>query len=123
MSCGRPARALATKKGSASSGRARLTRSALPCASRPSATSGVLMRLLVTSGICKPWARSVSRIFCVTQAKAPRGTLVAIVGTRASCQPMPVLRMVAPACVMAWASVTASSQVPPSGTRSSMDRR
>ena len=34
--------------------------------------------------------------FCVTQAKPLRGTLVAMVGMRASCQPMPVLRIVAP---------------------------
>jgi hypothetical protein len=35
--------------------------------------------------------------FLVTQAKAARGTLVAIVGMRASCQPIPVLMIVAPA--------------------------
>ena len=44
-----------------------------------------------------PAARNSSRIFFVTQAKAARGTLVAMVGTRASCQPMPVLMIVAPA--------------------------
>jgi hypothetical protein len=32
--------------------------------------------------------------------KAARGTLVAMVGMRASCQPMPVLMMVAPAASM-----------------------
>jgi hypothetical protein len=37
--------------------------------------------------------------FCVTQANAARGTLVAMVGMRASCQPMPVFRMVTPACL------------------------
>ena len=81
------------------------------------------MRLLVTSGIVTPAARSSSRIFFVTHAKAPRGTLVAMVGTRASCQPMPVLMMVAPAAVIAFASVTASGQLLPSGIRSSIDSR
>jgi hypothetical protein len=33
----------------------------------------------------------------VTHANAPRGTIVAMVGMRASCQPMPVLMIVAPA--------------------------
>ena len=36
---------------------------------------------------------------CVTQEKAARGTLVAMVGIRASCQPIPVLRIVAPAAL------------------------
>ena len=40
----------------------------------------------------------------VAQAKAPRGTACAMVGTRASCQPMPVLRMVAPALSMDFAT-------------------
>jgi hypothetical protein len=97
--------------------------SAQPSASNCSPTSGVLMRLLVTSGIVMPCARSAARIFFVTQVKAPRGTLVAMVGTRASCQPMPVLRIVAPACVTALASCTTSSQLLPSGIRSSIDRR
>jgi hypothetical protein len=59
----------------------------------------------------------------VTQAKAARGTLVAMVGTRASCQPMPVLMMLAPAFATALPSCTTSSQLLPSGTRSSIDRR
>ena len=36
-------------------------------------------------------------IFAVTQVKAPLGTIVAIVGILASCHPMPVLIIVAPA--------------------------
>ncbi len=97
--------------------------SAQPSARICSATSGVLMRLLVTSGIAMPSARSASRIFLVTQVKAPRGTLVAIVGTRASCQPMPVLMIVAPAFATALASCTTSGQELPSGIRSIIDRR
>ncbi len=46
-----------------------------------------------------------------------------MVGTRASCQPMPVLMRVAPAASTALASWITSSQVLPSGTRSSMERR
>ena len=46
-----------------------------------------------------------------------------MVGTRASCQPMPVLMIVAPARSMAFASGTTSSQLLPSGTRSSIDSR
>ena len=61
--------------------------------------------------------------FFVTQVYAPRGTEVAMVGMRASCQPMPVLMMVAPAASTAWARVTTSSRVEPPGTRSSIDSR
>jgi hypothetical protein len=57
-----------------------------------SATSGVLMRLVAMSGIA-----TSPLSLRVTHAKAARGTEVAIVGTRASCQPMPVLMIVAPA--------------------------
>ena len=64
-----------------------------------------------------PWS------FSVTHAKAARGTLVAMVGMRASCQPMPVLMRVAPAASTAWASSTTSSNEEPPSTRSSMDRR
>ena len=49
-----------------------------------SITSGVLILLVVTKGILTdPLRREV------TQTKAPRGTMVAIVGIRASCHPMP----------------------------------
>ena len=123
ISSARPSAALRTKAGSASSGRAIETMSAEPSASTDSATSGVLMRLLVISGMRRPSACSWSRSFFVTQAKPARGTLVAIVGMRASCQPMPVLMMVAPAWATARASCSTSSQLPPSGTRSSIDRR
>ncbi len=59
----------------------------------------------------------------VTHENAARGTLVAMVGTRASCQPMPVFSSVAPAFTMARASVTTSGQLLPSGIRSSIDSR
>ena len=61
--------------------------------------------------------------FFVTQVKARRGTEVAMVGMRASCQPMPVLMIDAPASSTAFASCTTSSQVDPSGTRSIIDSR
>jgi len=51
ISSARPWRALRTKSASASSGRAMETMSAQPSASRRSATSGVLMRLEVISGM------------------------------------------------------------------------
>ena len=87
-----PALALLKKKGSARKGRAIETRSAWPPPRMVSAISGVLMRLVATSGtVTEP------RSFCVTHAKPPRGTDVAIVGMRASCQPMPVLISDAPA--------------------------
>lgn len=53
-----------------------------------SITSGVLILLVVTKGILtEPLRREV------TQTKAPRGTMVAIVGMRASCHPMPFKRI------------------------------
>ena len=62
-------------------------------------TSGILIRLVAISGML---TSCLSR--CVTHAKAARGTIVAMVGMRASCQPMPVLMMVAPAASIACAS-------------------
>ena len=59
----------------------------------------------------------------VAWRQAPRGTWVMIVGTRASCQPMPVLSTVTPASSSPWASSTTSSQVWPSSTRSSSEIR
>ena len=57
-----------------------------------SAISGVLIRLDVISGsFTSPFS------FSVTQVNAARGTLVAMVGIRASCHPIPVLIIVAPA--------------------------
>ncbi len=118
ISSARPERAFATNAGSARSGRAIETMSASPSARTRSATSGVLIRFVVQSGM-PTWPFS----FRVTQVKAARGTEVAMVGTRASCQPMPVLRMVTPAASSARATCTTSSQLLPSGTRSSMERR
>ena len=114
----RPSRAFATHCGSASSGRAIDTMSTWPPARMRSATSGMLMRLVATSG-----KRTCGRSFAVTPAKAARGTEVAMVGTRASCQPIPVLMMVAPAASIALACSTISFQSEPPGTSSSMDRR
>ena len=48
-----------------------------------------------------------------TLANAARGTDVTIVGTRASCQPMPVLNKVTPAFSKACATATTSSQLLP----------
>ena len=76
------------------------------------------MRLVVINGIdTAPFSLRV------TQLKAPRGTGVAMVGMRASCQPIPVLMMVAPAASIALASSVTSASVLPSLTRSSIDRR
>ena len=114
----RPAAALLTKSASARNGRAIDTMSASPRAMTSSATCGSLMRLDATSGIdTLPIRRRV------TWAKAARGTLVMIVGTRASCQPMPLLMMFTPACSSACASATTSSQLLPSSTRSIIETR
>jgi hypothetical protein len=83
-----------------------------------SATSGVLIRLVAQSGM-----PTLPISLRVTHANAARGTDVAIVGMRASCQPMPVLMIVAPARSIACASWTISLQSLPSGTRSSIDSR
>ena len=118
-----PMRAFFTQSASARKGRAMLTMSALPSASTCSAVSGMLMRLLVTTGVAMPSRRNASRSFLVTQAKPARGTLVAMVGMRASCQPMPLLIKVAPARETARARVSTSSQLWPCGTRSSRLKR
>ena len=118
ISSARPAIALFTNSASARNGRAIDTMSASPRASTLSATAGSLMRLVVTSG-----TRTLPLRRRVTQVNAARGTIVAIVGTRASCQPMPVLMIVAPAPSTAFASSTISSQVLPPSTRSSIDSR
>lgn len=90
---------------SARNGRAIDTISASPRERISSATCGSLIRLVVTSG-SETWPFSLR----VTQLNAPRGTGVAMVGIRASCQPMPVLIMVAPAASMACASSTVSAK-------------
>jgi hypothetical protein len=101
----RPEAALATNDGSARSGRAIETRSAEPSVSSSSQSSGVLIRLEAHTGM-----PTSSRRRPVVHVHAPRGTWVRIVGTRASCQPMPVLRMDAPAASTSRASATVSSQ-------------
>jgi hypothetical protein len=118
ISSARPAAALFTKSGSASSGRAIDTRSAVPSAISKSASSGVLIRLDAHTGM--PTSERSRR---VVHVHAPRGTWVMIVGTRASCQPMPVFSTVAPACSTSRASSTTSSQLCPSSTRSSSEIR
>ena len=106
ISSARSSAALLTKNGSASSGRAIDTRSAVPSESTCSASSGVLIRFDAQTGTD---TSALSR--AVAESQAPRGTWVMIVGTRASCQPMPVLSTVAPASTTRWASSSTSSQV------------
>ena len=118
ISSARPELAFFTKSGSARNGLAIDTMSASPRARIASPVAGSLMRLVVTSGmLTTPFMRRV------TQLNAPRGTIVAMVGMRASCQPMPVLIIVAPARSIAFASATTSSHVDPPSTRSSMESR
>ncbi len=118
ISSSRPLCALLSNSASARNGRAIETISASPAARIASATVGSLIRLVVTSGtVTRPLSLRV------TQLNAPRGTGVAMVGMRASCQPIPVLMRVAPAASMAFASVTVSSNVAPPSTKSSIDRR
>ena len=83
-----------------------------------SAISGALIRLDAHTGtLATPLRRAVA------ERQAPRGTWVMIVGTRASCQPMPVLKTVTPASSSSPASSTTSSQVWPPSTRSSREMR
>ena len=118
ISSARPSRALLANSGSASIGRAIDTRSASPAARIASATSGVLMRFDAMTGIL---TASLSRR--AANAQAARGTFCAIVGTRASCQPIPWLMMSAPAASTAFASATISSAVSPPCTRSMEETR
>ncbi|OPZ55749.1 MAG: hypothetical protein BWY91_00824 [bacterium ADurb.BinA028] len=113
-----PAAALVTNRGSARNGRAIDTMSASPSANTCSATSGVLIRLVATTGM-----PTAALTLPLTHANPARGTLVAIVGIRASCQPIPVLSMVAPAASTPRASSTTSSSVEPSSTRSIIESR
>ena len=78
----------------------------------------MLIRLLVTTGTL-----TCGRNRSATSVKALRGTDVTIVGTRASCLPMPVEMMVAPAASISVARARISSQVCPPSTRSRIDRR
>ena len=118
ISSSRPLSALRIHSGSARNGRAIDTRSASPLRRASSATCGMLIRFDVTTGI-----PTCGLSFPVTQVNAARGTDVTIVGTRASCQPMPVLMIVAPAASTSFASATTSSQRWPPSTRSSMESR
>ncbi len=118
ISSARPLAALATNCGSARNGRAIDTMSASPRAMIASASAGMLMRFDATTGIVTSRRKRPA-----TLANAARGTEVTMVGTRASCQPKPVLRIVTPACSSAFATVTTSSQVLPPSTRSSSEWR
>ncbi len=118
ISSTRRVRALTAQSGSARNGRAMEIMSASPRASTASAVSGMLIRLVVTSG-----SLTSPRILRVTQVNAARGTEVAMVGMRVSCQPMPVLIIVAPAISIALPSCTTSCQSLPSASMSSMERR
>ena len=113
-----PSAALVRKNGSARNGRAIETRSEWPADSTCSAISGVLIRFVATSG-----TDTAPLSLAVTQLNPPRGTEVAIVGIRASCQPIPVLMMLTPAASSPSASPTTSPHSLPSLTRSSIDSR
>ena len=78
----------------------------------------MLIRLLAITGTvtCRPNA-------AVAQLNAARGTEVTMVGTRDSCQPIPVLIIVTPAASISAASAVTSAKVCPPGTRSSSDIR
>jgi hypothetical protein len=93
-------------------------RSAAPLASSASAPSGALKRFVAMTG-----NRVAALMRAETQPNAPRGTMPAMVGTRASCQPMPVLSSVAPAPSICDATHSASAPVPPPSTRSSPESR
>ena len=118
ISSARPCSAFFGNSGSARKGRAIEIISACPSVRIFSATSGVLILLVVINGMD---SLPINRF--VTQLNPPRGTIVAMVGTRASCQPIPVLIIVAPAFSISFAKYSTSSQVEPSSTRSSIDNR
>jgi hypothetical protein len=88
--------------------------SASPLAKTASAISGVLILLLVMTG-----KETASRSFRVAQLKAAGGTTVATVGMRASCHPMPVLKIDTPAFSKARANSMTSSNRLPFATKSS----
>ena len=92
------------------------TTSAWPSDKIDSAISGVLIRLVVITGI-----DTSLLIFSLIHVNALRGTDVTIVGILASCQPIPVLSNVTPASSNIFASATTSSNVLPLSTKSSMD--
>lgn len=76
ISSGRPSLLFITISGSAKNGRAIDIRSALPFANIDSTVDGALILFVAQSGIEIIFS---SRSFLVTNEKAPRGTLVAIV--------------------------------------------
>ena len=78
----------------------------------------MLIRLVATTG-----TDTCSLRRAAYEVNAARGTEVTIVGTRASCHPMPRLSMLAPAASTSAASAVTSSQVWPSSTRSSTEMR
>ena len=78
----------------------------------------MLIRFVATTG-----SETCSLRRAAYEVKAARGTEVTMVGTRASCQPMPRLSMLAPAASTSRASAATSSQVWPSSTRSSTEMR
>ncbi len=76
------------------------------------------MRLLVIIGTVR-----CLRSRPVTLAKAARGTMVAMVGTGASCQQKWVLTMLTPAASTAWPRDTISSQARPPSSMSIAEMR
>ncbi len=102
--------------GSAKKGRAIETISACLSAKTFSAISGWLILFVVIKGI-----DTSPIIFLVTQLNAALGTIVPIVGILASCQPIPVLIIVAPAFSISLANNTVSSHVFPPSTKSSIE--
>ena len=71
----------------------------------------MLIRFDATTGIC-----TCSATALLMSTNALLGTEVTMVGTRASCQPMPVLMIVAPAASTSVASAMISSQLCPPST-------
>ena len=107
--------------GSAKNGRAILTMSAECDDKILSAVVGWLIRFVATNGIVTTFA---SFNALVVNANAPRGTDVAMVGTRASCHPIPVLMIVAPARSISCAnSIHSSWNNNPFSTKSNNDKR
>ena len=109
----RPSAAFLTNSASANIGRAMETKSASPSASTASATSGILIRFEVITG-----TETSPRTRLVTPVNARRGTIVAIVGTCASCHTKWVEIMEAPACSTAFANNAISSQLMPPSSMS-----
>lgn len=111
ISSARSSAALSTQSGSLSRGRAIEISWTCVSARICSALCGMLIRLDATTGM-----ETCSATALLMSAKALLGTDVTIVGIRASCQPKPEFRIVAPAASTSVASETISSQVWPSST-------